>query len=294
MNFRPCLHFGGCLYGSDRMKRFIIVILITFILTSSLIGASVDNQYLVELVVDGETLNTVDLEQGINTPAFIYNSRTMLPLKMTLEIFGISDNQVSWNPTERSITIYTNENDIIWMQIDNNQIRYNGNELTFDVPAKIFNNRTYVPVAMISSLLGEKLVWDGKARTVTLNPSTMELARYGVSFEFDRKKGFTKPVMLSDKKYYMIYDKEGVIFEMYIVRDENGYNNAIMKSVETYGASSERYTILSENIKSVYYELGPKEVIVFFELNGEGYEMKFHGLTLNEIRTVVESFKVVK
>lgn len=37
-----------------------------------------------------------------------------------------------------------------------------------DVTPKIVNNRTYVPVRVVSELMGEKVEWDNKSNTVVV------------------------------------------------------------------------------------------------------------------------------
>lgn len=124
----------------------------------------------VDIVVNGDILNTFDENQNIDLPAFIYNNRTFLPLRKTMSIFGL-ENSTQWNGADKSISITDERGKYIWLQIDNKKVFINGKEIEIDVPAKIFNNRTYVPVRFISETMDIIPEWDAEKRQVIVNDS---------------------------------------------------------------------------------------------------------------------------
>ena len=58
------------------------------------------------------------------------------------------------------------------IKIENNlqseiSVVVNGQKLSFDAPAFIYNNRTFVPLRAIFEALGASVEWNGAAKTVT-------------------------------------------------------------------------------------------------------------------------------
>lgn len=96
--------------------------------------------------------------------ALLENGRTLLPLRV---IFEALDQQVDWHADDQSITSGN-----IWLHIDNPIATVNGENVTLDVPAKLVNGVTYVPVRFIAESLGKDVVWDGSQNRVDINDKT--------------------------------------------------------------------------------------------------------------------------
>lgn len=93
-------------------------------------------------------------------PAVIEEGRTLLPLRAIFEAVG---QEVVWNADDQSIT-----SGGIWLQIDNPTATVDGEEVTLDVPAKIIDNSTYVPLRFIAESLGKDVNWDGDQNRVDI------------------------------------------------------------------------------------------------------------------------------
>ncbi|NPV90608.1 MAG: copper amine oxidase N-terminal domain-containing protein [Firmicutes bacterium] len=112
------------------------------------------------IVINGKTMKTSD-------PTVIENGRTMVPLRA---IFSELGQPVNWNPADRSITSGN-----IWLQV-NNQTAYVGDtEITLDVPAKIINGRTYVPLRFIADSLGKNVKWVPESNRVEITEKAVKL-----------------------------------------------------------------------------------------------------------------------
>jgi len=251
----------------------------------------------VRVVVDGDTLNTIDAEQGINLPVLIYNNRTMIPLRNTFEMFGISGDQITWDPIERAVEVVTNNSDYIWMQIDNPEIYFNGKALKTDVPAKIFNNRTYVPIAMVSSLLGTVPEWDAETRTVIMNPSTYNLSNYRISFEYDRTNGYVLTEDALDNKAYR-FEKKDVLensIESVLVftLDSDDINTVFTKYLEDHFLSSEDFKYLS-NEREAYSRNVDGLTKTFVSVGNRTLVIESNGIDNSELKVIVESVKEVE
>lgn len=99
---------------------------------------------------------------------FIDNSRTLVPMRA---IFEALDADVIWNGEKRTITVNKGENNI-FLEIDSNKIKVNGEEKTIDVPAKIVNNRTVVPLRAISEALSSSVEWYPESKTILIDEKT--------------------------------------------------------------------------------------------------------------------------
>lgn len=98
---------------------------------------------------------------------YIRNGRTMLPIKYVALALGISENNVMWNPTTRTVTVIGKER--IELQIGSTIMRIDGVPRQMSAPPEITNSRTFVPVAEITRALGVETKWDSDLRMVIFN-----------------------------------------------------------------------------------------------------------------------------
>lgn len=98
-------------------------------------------------------------------PPIIENGRTLVPVRAIFEVLGC---QVDWEPTTRTVT-GTNEDIKIKLKINDKTAYINDEPVLLDVPAKILNKRTLVPVRFISESLKRKVDWNQSSKTVVIN-----------------------------------------------------------------------------------------------------------------------------
>ncbi|WP_102346601.1 copper amine oxidase N-terminal domain-containing protein [Bacillus sp. Marseille-P3661] len=95
----------------------------------------------------------------------IEDSRTLVPLRKIFESLGAA---VSYD--SQTQTVYaTKDGTSITLVIGSNQPIINGQQLKIDVPAKIIDGRTLVPLRFVSESLGAKVNWDSKSRIITIH-----------------------------------------------------------------------------------------------------------------------------
>jgi|LGOV01.1.fsa_nt_gb hypothetical protein len=272
------------------MKRLVVITVIVLLISSFAFADEYSN--IVDVIVDGERLDTFDVEQGINTPAFIYNDRTMLPLKVTLEILGIDENRVSWNGVDRSVTIYSNDNKKIVIFIDQKFIRVNNVEIKIYVPPIIFNNRTYVPVSLLTSVLEEVLVWDAENRAVIINPSTYKIKEYNLSFNLNKKYGYNKPVRVStDEGYYLSNTLTEEKNFIQVVKHENKIHDVLASEVKDFNVTTQEYTAILDTNLVYLREMASEFYSLFVDVNGITYEVLVMGLDENDVLEFSQSMK---
>lgn len=115
----------------------------------------------VGLVIDGQKIQ-------ISPAPVIKDDRTLVPVRLVSENLGA---QVQWQEETRTVCIIKGKRTIV-LRIDNRLVDYQEDAATFslcDVPPQILDNRTFVPLRLVSNALGVSVVWDGESRTVTVD-----------------------------------------------------------------------------------------------------------------------------
>ena len=100
-----------------------------------------------------------------DVPPVIINDRTLVPSRGLFEQLGAT---VEWKNNTRQVVITSEETEII-LTVDAAAAKVNGEVVMMDMPAKIINDRTMIPVRFVSEHLGMKVGWDGSTKTVTVD-----------------------------------------------------------------------------------------------------------------------------
>jgi hypothetical protein len=99
----------------------------------------------------------------------IRNDRTVVPLRVVSEALGA---EVTWNAADRSVLIEKGSR-MILLRIDRSLVDYTFDgqkQFQFsDVQPFIHQDRTFVPLRLISNALGVGIEWDGATRTVRVD-----------------------------------------------------------------------------------------------------------------------------
>ncbi len=102
---------------------------------------------------------------------FIENDRTLVPMRKIFEAVGAT---VVWDDSTRTAVasrVKNGEETYVAIQADSVKAFINSEEKILDVPAKIVDDRTFVPLRFVIEALGEKVEWDAESYTVNI---TME------------------------------------------------------------------------------------------------------------------------
>ncbi|MDU7152075.1 MAG: copper amine oxidase N-terminal domain-containing protein [Peptoniphilus grossensis] len=97
------------------------------------------------------------------TPAYIENGRTMVPLRFISEALG---EKVDWKADTKTVIIGDNKASLV---IGEKEINANGKKIAIDSPAVIKDSRTFVPLRAISEILGAKVDWESSTRSVKIS-----------------------------------------------------------------------------------------------------------------------------
>ena len=110
------------------------------------------------------TVNLDGAPIAFDVPPQLIDGRTMVPLRAIFEALGAT---VEWDDATWTAKA-TKDDTTIEITIEEKILYKNGNPITLDVPAKLINERTLVPVRAISESLDVLVGWDDATSTVSL------------------------------------------------------------------------------------------------------------------------------
>lgn len=159
---------------AKRIIKFKYFLVLTFIFALTISTTTFGESNDIKLLVNGEDIT------NLSSPV-IENDRMLVPIRFVSESLG---GIVEWDGENRRVNI-TREDDQLNLKIDSRLIQYdNGtNYQLSDVAPKIINDRTYVPIRLVSNALGVGITWDGQNRVVNIssNESSVVEAFYDVN-----------------------------------------------------------------------------------------------------------------
>ncbi len=278
------------------MKKILLVITMILAFSFSSFADTVTSDD-VTVLIDGIELDMHDEEQGVNLSPFILNDRTMIPLKSTIDAFGIDESQIEWNHEYRTISIISNRGDTIRMQIGNENIYLNENIFRSNVVPVIHNNRTYIPLSIIASLFNYDVEWVANDRSVIINPSTVVMKRFDLEFIYPVLEGFALIDYVNESGMYsfvkMDIDRNNELSSVEIELIEDDIYEVFDKYLKTELLSSDDFKILSnKKISFVRYE--NEKAIAFVKNNRTTIKMECVNFKIDQLKDLVESIKEVR
>lgn len=97
-----------------------------------------------------------DRQVSTDVAPVVVNSRVLVPIRVVSEGLGA---KVQWDNASQSVTI-TKGASTLKMYVNKTTYTKNGASKTLDVPVKVINNRTLVPIRVVSEDLGAGVQWD--------------------------------------------------------------------------------------------------------------------------------------
>ena len=92
-----------------------------------------------------------------DVPPEVENDRILVPMRFLFEQMGA---EVEWDNDTQTATVLQ-ESDEIAFQINNLSANVNSQPQTMDVPARLINDKTMIPLRFLSEHLGYTVEWDG-------------------------------------------------------------------------------------------------------------------------------------
>lgn len=114
----------------------------------------------IQLIVDGNNVTAL-------SELVIDNDRVLVPIRFISEEIGA---EVYWDGDQRSVRVQKDDKSML-LWIGSRLIEYNNGETynLSDVVPKIINDRTYVPLRLVSNALSIGIEWDADTRTVLVD-----------------------------------------------------------------------------------------------------------------------------
>lgn len=109
------------------------------------------------MLVNGEKKN-------IDVAPLLKDSTTYIPIKYVLDSFGGSS---TWNNTAKKITV-TRGTSVLELTVGKKEFILNGSKKQAEVSPIIVDNRTLVPLRLVSEQLGIVVKWDKKTKSISL------------------------------------------------------------------------------------------------------------------------------
>jgi hypothetical protein len=172
------------------MKRLIMVSLALLIFITSI---------QIPIYAQGISVFVYGDAVAFKSNPIVSDNRTLVPLR---EICNALDVDVVWDPKTQSITL--TKDGVINILYINKKIaskQYQGQNLsiTLDVPPKVVNNITFVPLRYISESFEIKVAWDQTTQTAYIGE--YDVPGKGEYFDFRQLKNH------EFEKYYEVYYK---------------------------------------------------------------------------------------
>ena len=101
---------------------------------------------------------------GFETPPVIEDGSTLVPMRFLFEQMGAD---VEWNQETQTATA-TLDNTAVTFAIDDTNAEVNNTPATMDVPARLINGKTMVPLRFLSEEMGFEVTWDAESRTAII------------------------------------------------------------------------------------------------------------------------------
>lgn len=111
----------------------------------------------ISLWIDGTQINADNLP-------VIENGRSLAPVRVISQYLGA---EVNWDGAKRQVNIAFGQ-DNITLTIDQTRVVKNDVSYNLEVPPRIINGRTYVPLRFVSEVLGCLVQWDGAERRIDI------------------------------------------------------------------------------------------------------------------------------
>ncbi len=135
------------------------------ILTAVLVIAMVFSTTCFSLAANPVTVDVNGNDVAFDQAPIIENGRTLVPLRAIFEALGY---EVEWDARTKTV-ICDWGYDSLSLRIGENVINMgDGRAIKIDVPAKILNGRTLVPLRAISESLGADVAWNAKTRHISV------------------------------------------------------------------------------------------------------------------------------
>jgi len=171
------------------VKVKFLPLLIGVLLIIILPASSMADQQIT-VMLDGEKLN-------FDVSPILENGRVMVPMRV---IFEALDAWVEWDNDTGTITA-NNDNNTVRLTVGKRKAEINGDAVKLDVPVKVFQGRTLVPLRFVSEALGTEVEWQEKSQTVVIKYYSLYYSKALAQLKEGDLVSARETVITAPKKY---------------------------------------------------------------------------------------------
>lgn len=133
----------------------------------------IEDQYEDVTVISVNRIQSASIRFKFDTPPIISHSRTLVPVRAFSESLEAN---VVWKPSTQEVII---KKDSIYIKITINdkKVMVNDTEKKIDVPARIFNDRTYIPLRFVIETFGLDIEYESKTGMITIENKGVDFER---------------------------------------------------------------------------------------------------------------------
>lgn len=176
-------HFNGETYFNPDIENGIKFYPIESLMREESIAMVVGEPYALS---NGKMIS-IDSENDDVAP-LVKNGRTLVPMRFIAETLGAD---VDWNDTKKEITIKKDKK-TIKMTIEDNSYTIGRQSYELDVPAQIYEDRTFVPLRAVAEALDKKVAWD-KTGVIYINDDTDEISEDSAAILYKSISNYVAP-----------------------------------------------------------------------------------------------------
>ncbi len=196
-------------------KKQVVMILLFGIMVFLIPTTSAQRQDL-KVTINGQS-------KVFNPAPFIENGRTLVPMRSFFESLGA---KVNWEGDTR--TAIGERNGIrIEIPIGQPYGKVNQSIYDLDVPARIIDDHTFIPLRFVGESLGEEVIWDDTTRTIRIGETANQfLSLHDITIGTKKKKVIEilgQPDRIDASKYnfeWYVYNQDYSQFVMVGIGDD--------------------------------------------------------------------------
>ncbi|AJS58254.1 copper amine oxidase N-terminal domain-containing protein [Paenibacillus sp. IHBB 10380] len=165
----------------NRKKNILCLMAFTLLLLQFPFKTDAASSSVKAIVELGESKRLSELKD----PLIITDGRVLVPIREVGDLLSL---KVFWDQKTKTAELYGVKKEIS-LKLGSKTAYVNKKNVTLDVPAKVVNGKTYIPLRFVAESLNEKVQWDSKGKVLSI-PNTYAMGMDGnITFWLNRKSG---------------------------------------------------------------------------------------------------------